>query len=320
MDPWKDVGYAFEVDDTAAEVTSEVARALAAGVGGTPKSPELAERQLASFGVGGWSDVPMHSDERRDLVVAISREIGSSRAPISWAGRAAGHLSVQARTTELVGTTVAALPNIGYGLRRGDAVVGIPADIGATHVVVIDGEQAALYDMSQMAVDSEPMDPSVRLVAVRGSAVDRWSIDETERLWIEELVPVLLAADAVGAAERAWLLARDHVQSRKQFGRALAENQVVRLQLASAAVELIRCRAILADWCQQGERPPGGHSASPDLFRVLTGAARRQARVLVHLHGATGYTAEHPVGWCLLRVVQDAALVGWSHREEADAA
>jgi acyl-CoA dehydrogenase len=112
----------------------------------------------------------------------------------------------------------------------------------------------------------------------------------------------LLAAEAVGVAQRALTLAVEHARTRVQFGRPIGAYQAVAHPLAdvAVAVELARSLVYRAAWCAQ--------VAADDAARAVamaTVAAREAAlhscATAIQTLGGTGFTWEHPVHWLYRR-------------------
>lgn len=173
--------------------------------------------------------------------------------------------------------------------------------------LILDG--ARVQWISGAAEPASLIDPSFGLVSVRtrGEPLQRWLIDESAAHEIDALVQLLVAADALGAAERAWALARDHSLDRVQFGRKLSEFQAIRLALANNAVELIGAAAALATACDEL-----GACHMDDVAEFTFRTTYEVARFSTHVFGASGYTAELPVGWQFMRTAGARGLVSRS--------
>ena len=118
-----------------------------------------------------------------------------------------------------------------------------------------------------------------------------------------------LAASALllGAGERLLLEAVEYAKIREQFGRPIGEYQALKHQLADVRVALSFARPLVHAAALAIDAPTAGRDVS--AAKVAAGAAARgAARTSLQVHGAIGYTAEHPVGlWIALAPVLDAA-------------
>lgn len=118
---------------------------------------------------------------------------------------------------------------------------------------------------------------------------------------------IVRAVGTAGALRRTVELTRDHVADRVQFGRALVSFQLVRQQLAELAGEVAA-----ASVAARTALPPIGDS--PDEVAVAAAKIRtaRAAGVVAatahQLHGAIGFTDEHPLHRLTTRL--------WAWRDE----
>ncbi|WP_405657605.1 acyl-CoA dehydrogenase family protein [Streptomyces sp. RK9] len=151
-----------------------------------------------------------------------------------------------------------------------------------------------------------------------------------------ERVAVLLAAEAVGAADRALARTVSYVKEREQFGRAIGSFQAVKHRLADVyvRVQAARSAAYYAAWAADvhsgddegggGGRDDGGgvgaeRAGGLALAQGLE-ALRTAAAEAVQLHGGIGFTWEHDAHLYLKRASGDELLFGPVHRLRAHAA
>jgi len=121
-----------------------------------------------------------------------------------------------------------------------------------------------------------------------------------------------VCADAVGAMESAYRLAIDYLNTRKQFGRLIGENQALRHRAAEMLVSLEMCRsmAIAAAIAADGL---DAHDARADLARaklMIGRHGRSLCHAAIQLHGGIGMTEEYAVGHCLRRLTLIDQLFG----------
>ncbi|NEB78394.1 acyl-CoA/acyl-ACP dehydrogenase [Streptomyces sp. SID14478] len=129
----------------------------------------------------------------------------------------------------------------------------------------------------------------------------------------------LLAAEAVGAAERALERTVAYVKEREQFGRPVGSFQAVKHRLADVYVQVqaARSAAYYAAWAastEDGVRV-GGLALAQGLEALRTAAAEA-----VQLHGGIGFTWEHDAHLYLKRATGDDLLFGPVHLLRARAA
>ena len=100
---------------------------------------------------------------------------------------------------------------------------------------------------------------------------------------------------AMGAAESCWFAARDYVMSRKQFGRPLAQNQLIQKKLADMQTEIalgLMGSLRLGRLFDEGRAPAELISL---MKRNNCGKALDIARISRDMHGGNGISDEYPV-------------------------
>jgi alkylation response protein AidB-like acyl-CoA dehydrogenase len=104
-----------------------------------------------------------------------------------------------------------------------------------------------------------------------------------------------IAAQAVGIAQAAFEAARDYARERRQFGKAIAEQQAIQHKLANMSMEIDAARLLVlrAAWLKQRGRRHTEEGAKAKLFASET--ARRQTAEAIQIFGGYGYTKEFPV-------------------------
>ncbi len=122
---------------------------------------------------------------------------------------------------------------------------------------------------------------------------------------------VVLAAAAVGGAQRMLDLSVDYARTRLQFGRPIGSFQAVKHRCADmlVATEQARSTAYHAAWaCDEAG---DDHRLAASLAQVTCADAyKRVASDAIQVHGGIGFTWEHPAHLYYKRAVSDAALLG----------
>ena len=113
-----------------------------------------------------------------------------------------------------------------------------------------------------------------------------------------------VCADMVGAASAAFRLAMDYLNTRKQFGRLIGENQALRHRASEMLVslEMAKSMAMAAAVAVDDHESEG---ADLDLHRAKLSVAKHARAVAlgaIQLHGGIGMTEEYAVGHYLRRV------------------
>ncbi|MEV3857481.1 acyl-CoA dehydrogenase family protein [Streptomyces sp. NPDC050095] len=134
-----------------------------------------------------------------------------------------------------------------------------------------------------------------------------------------DTVATLLAAEAVGAADRALERTVEYVKEREQFGRPVGSFQAVKHRLADVYVQVqaARSAAYYAAWAaSDGSQERVGGLALAQALEAL----RTAAGEAVQLHGGIGFTWEHDAHLYLKRAAGDELLFGPVHLLRARAA
>ncbi|MDX2602888.1 acyl-CoA/acyl-ACP dehydrogenase [Streptomyces caniscabiei] len=146
---------------------------------------------------------------------------------------------------------------------------------------------------------------------------------------VGDAAAAVLAAEAVGAADRALERTVAYVRQREQFGRPIGSFQAVKHRLADVhvGVRAARSAAYYAAWAAGADSPGAGGRGRRGGERV-GGLALAQAlealRVAagegIQLHGGIGFTWEHEAQSYFKRAAGDELLFGPVHRLRGRAA
>lgn len=178
--------------------------------------------------------------------------------------------------------------------------------------VVVDARR--LLDRSRSVADVRLVGaPSIPLPAMTEQLV----VATLER--VTDLAGVLLAADALGAAERMLSLAVEYSLQRKQFGVPIGSFQALKHAAASILVDVEAGRSgvyFAAASVEAADAECAMHAAA--VKAQVTAAASRAADTALTMHGAIGYTWEHDLHLFYKRACLDAHLYGvptqWNER------
>ena len=104
-----------------------------------------------------------------------------------------------------------------------------------------------------------------------------------------------IAAQAIGIARGALALARAYATERRQFGRPIADFQMIRFPIARRETELDAARllALRAAWLRDQGRPFTGEASMAKLY--ASEAAQRATHLAVQVFGGYGYMREYAV-------------------------
>ncbi|MBX9395005.1 acyl-CoA/acyl-ACP dehydrogenase [Streptomyces sp. TRM72054] len=192
-----------------------------------------------------------------------------------------------------------------------------------TLLFLVPGDAAGLTRVRQTALDATRPRARIQLRDVRAEllgadqppVIDAHALDALAALG--DTAAAVLAAEAVGAADRALERTVEHVGQREQFGRPIGSFQAVKHRLADVYVQVqaARSAAYYAAWAtSHGERV--GRLALAQALEALRTAAAEG----IQLHGGLGFTWEHDAHLYFKRAAGDELLFGPVHRLRAQAA
>jgi alkylation response protein AidB-like acyl-CoA dehydrogenase len=208
----------------------------------------------------------------------------------------------------------------------------IPCVLGAARsarllVPLADGEATSLWlvdgGAEGVAVHPRPLLDRSRDVAdvvLDDVVARRLDIEATAALGeIATRAAILVAGDALGAAERMLQLAVDYSKQRQQFGQPIGSFQAVKHAAAQMLVTVESALSIVCYAAQSAEEglPERATHAAVAKAQVTHGCADIADSALT-LHGAIGYTWEHDLHLFYKRAKLDQVLFGapkaWNER------
>jgi alkylation response protein AidB-like acyl-CoA dehydrogenase len=137
--------------------------------------------------------------------------------------------------------------------------------------------------------------------------------EDAAALWARarQVGAVVMAAEDLGAADRAVQLGVAYAKERQAFGRPIGSYQAVKHMLVDAWVGVDQLRSLVwwAAWAADAapdELPIAASSAKALAARVLEQAAE----TLVQVHGGIGFTWEHDAHLYWRRAKVDRLLLG----------
>jgi alkylation response protein AidB-like acyl-CoA dehydrogenase len=128
---------------------------------------------------------------------------------------------------------------------------------------------------------------------------------------------VILAAEAVGAMERAMWITRDYLKTRKQFGRTLNEFQALQHRMADILIELELARSALYKALGQLDADPAERRLVLAALKVQLGKSTRFVGAqAIQLHGGIGVTEEYSIGHYFKRLILVDSQFGTSAQHQ----
>ena len=180
----------------------------------------------------------------------------------------------------------------------------------ATLFLGLDG--GALVAGEGEVVPGRPLDATRGLARVRLTS-RRVLAEDAGELWARarQVAAVVLAAEDLGAADRAVLMGVDYAQQRQAFGRVIGSYQAVKHMLVDAWVGVDQLRSLVwwAAWAADSapaELPLAASAAKAYAAEVF----ERAAETVVQVHGGIGFTWEHDAHLYWRRARTDRLLLG----------
>ena len=286
----------------------------------------------------------------------LYRELGRSLPDASFASAAIGldvlseaaaH-DVAAKTLEagIAGEAFVVSTTSGRGrveiAARGDSVVldgtlrGVLAARDATHLLVPIGQTEpaialvalpnphiaivprATWDMTRgevCDVTFSALEIAPDEILLRGPAAERALLRAAAHF------DLALACDAVGGAEQIFEETLAYMETRKQFGRAIASFQALKHRCADLRTSMEAARALVDAACQSMAAGQGAWRAMAASARLQAGAVYRQVtEEAVQLHGGIGFTWEQSCHLFLKRARLSEALGGTAEQRKDELA
>ena len=299
----------------------------------------------------GWAGVGFDEDLGGQggglLELALTaRELGRAAAPsASWlqsaivvpaladepelvrAAAESGDVTALAVRADRIPAAVTSVQSCDGGLRG-----RIPCVLGAARsrrllVPIADAETTSwwLVDRADAGVGIHPRSLLDRSRDVAGIVLDdatgrRLEIGSTAPLGeITTRAAVLVAADALGAAERMLQLAVDYSKQRQQFGHPIGSFQAVKHAAAQMLVTVESSFSIVCYAAQSAEEGLAERATHAAVAKAqVTRGAAELGDIALTLHGAIGYTWEHDLHLFYKRAKLDRLLFGaptaWNER------
>jgi alkylation response protein AidB-like acyl-CoA dehydrogenase len=180
----------------------------------------------------------------------------------------------------------------------------------ATSFLALDGD-ALVVGSGEVTVGA-PMDATRGLATVRLTDT-RVLREDARELWdrARRVAAVVLAAEDLGAADRAVQLGVAYAKERQAFGRPIGSYQAVKHMLVDAWVGVDQLRSLVwwAAWAADNapeEFPLAASAAKAYAARVFEQAAE----TVVQVHGGIGFTWEHDAHLYWRRAKVDRLLLG----------
>lgn len=258
----------------------------------------------------------VESGAAADLVEQLAE--GAGTATLAWAEDASSW-RVPARPT----VSAAAADADGRSALTGTKALVLDGD-AVDWLVVLAADPAGVPGLylcdarePQVARDRLPaIDTTTRIASCRldGAVGTRIASGEAAIALLERAIDLgrlVLAAMQVGAARAAFDVAMAYVQQREQFGRIVGSFQVVKHQLADAAVAVETSWALVANATRTAAADPDQRAIfAPLVSAYVSEKYFAVAESALHLHGGIGFTWEADPHLFLKNAIATEALFG----------
>ncbi|MEQ8193160.1 MAG: acyl-CoA dehydrogenase family protein [Rhodospirillales bacterium] len=196
------------------------------------------------------------------------------------------------------------LYNVPWG-RRADTIVAAAADNRSRHLVVIPKTVITVENGANIA--GEPRDTIVLDKALLTDSAVRPMPNDLGEDALLNLGALSRAALIAGALEHVLEMSVSYALERQQFGRPIAKFQAIQQELAVLAGEAAAAGAAADAAVEAAERDSGAFQIA--AAKIRSGEAASQGATIAHqVHGAMGFTYEHPLHQLTRRL--------WAWRDE----
>jgi alkylation response protein AidB-like acyl-CoA dehydrogenase len=256
-------------------------------------------------------------------LVILMEELGYALAPLPFLSNAAAGLVLQSSGND--GQKERWLPGIASGeargtvglLRNGEA--SLVPDADSAEVIVLLSQDGPATVVEASAAEVEPLDTidaTRRFARVRADGGERLENEGADGV---HALPVAVAAELTGVAQRALEMAVEYAREREQFGRPIGAYQAVSHRCAQMLLETESARSVTyyAAWTADAE-PESLPLAASMAKAFASDAGWRVTASALQVLGGIGFTWEHDLHFFLKRAKVDGTLYG-SAREHRDA-
>jgi len=180
----------------------------------------------------------------------------------------------------------------------------------ATTFLALDGRSLVVGE--GVATPGTPLDATRGLASVRLTS-RRVLVEDAGELWARarQAGAVIMAAEDLGAADRAVALGVAYAKEREAFGRTIGSYQAVKHMLVDAWVGVDQLRSLVwwAAWA--ADSAPGELALAAAAAKAQAASAfERAAETLIQVHGGIGFTWEHDAHLYWRRAKVDRLLLG----------
>ena len=283
------------------------------------KSAATGERLWKELVRAGWPGIAVSPSPRGQglgmvELALVCEELGAALAPATFLGNAAAAAFTEYCGGEelwsrfLDGFASGEAPGAIAMLQPDGSALALDAE-GATALVVVAPDRVWLVPSPGYVLEpADGFDVTRRLSRVTDIAFDDPLEGDVET--VRDRVEVMVAAELVGAAQRALDLTVEHAKHREQFGRPVGAYQAVSHRCADMLLDVESARSAVLSAAWTADHSADGLPFAASVAKVSASqAAWRVAGGAIQVHGGIGFTWEHDCQLLLRRAGSSARLM-----------
>ncbi len=190
---------------------------------------------------------------------------------------------------------------------------GARRDRDGISLFLVDAEAKGLTRKDYRTLDGQRASDLI-LEDVEVGATDLVGVEGGGYAVLETVIDIAICAagaEAVGAMRKVNEITTDYVKTRKQFGAAIGDNQVVKHRLADMLIEQEQSKSMADMAAMRMDLNGEGRARTASATKARIGAAAKfVGEQGIQLHGGIGMTDEYPIGHYYKRLMSIATLFG----------
>jgi len=261
------------------------------------------------------------------VLAPVALATGTAAQQAEWLPRiATGEVVLGAALSEAVSKRGDAGLRVDGDCITGSALFAIDAGAASLFLVALGRDRIALVPRDAAGLTITPLATIDRTRRVAELGFERVAAEAsiTAPGLVDRVLAagrIAIAADTLGACERAIEMAVAYAKQRVQFGRAIATFQAVKHLCAEMVAELEPARSLL--WVAAhafDERPDEAAQLAAHAKAHLAEIGTAIVRAATEVHGGIGFTSEHDLHLWFKRAGLDRQLLGGPELVRAEAA
>lgn len=264
--------------------------------------------------IGQWLAVAAVA--ARNMLPGESQGPDGKGAPSSWAPAFAGEQSLLEALAS--GTKVATLVHGGSDY--------VPSARAADLFLVVDRAKGVrLVPAAEATIEAvkaaDRTRPMSKVAIAEDAGETLFTVSDPMTARLADAALVLVAADALGGAQKVTDMSVAYAKEREQFGQPIGRFQALKHQLAHMALDVEPARALVwyAAYAWDAQLPDAPRAAAMGKAH-LCDVYVRATRAAVAAHGGIGYTWEYGLNYWFRRAMADRAWLGSPAEHRARAA